>query len=451
MNEFRQNHGVARDWGRRSAPVRLVVAAILAWHLIYVPASASAESLPQLIPELLQTHNLIKAAEADLAAAGERASAALGGWYPSLNVRTHVGQENQNKTSGSKDTSLVTREANVSVTQLLWDFGKTNSTVRSSELGRETARYGLASTMQDLLLRAATAYINVVRSHEVVMFALQSEDNIKKQSEIEDALVRRGAGLSTDVLNTKQQLAGAQARRVLSEGQLMQARNAYRAVFQQDVINMQNMPKPAVPLDSLPGNAEDAVFVALRENPALKKASTEAAVSRETATRARADGFTPTLNLVGERKFKHDVQGTVGRQEETLGKVEMNFPFNLGLTAVNTLKAANETANAAERRVGETKDLTEQGARDAWSRFETARLRLEYLTNQSNIAAEYLELARKERQAGTRTLNDILRAETDSINANSDAASAEADFLIASFSVLASMGRLTPDHVMAIR
>ena len=427
----------------------VVLALVLTLQMV-ATVPASAEGLADLIPELLQTHNLIKAAEADLAAAGERASAAMGGWYPNLNVRSHIGQESQDKPSGTKDTSLVTREADFSVSQLLWDFGKTNSTVRSGELGREAARYGLSQATQDLLLRAGTAYVNVMRYNEVVLYSLQSEENIKKQSEIEDALVRRGAGLSTDVLNSKQQLAGAQARRVLSEGQLMQARNAYRAVFQRDVINISNMPKPAVPLDSLPPSAEDAVFVALRENPALKKAATDAAVSREAATRAKAEGFTPTLNLVGERKFKHDVSGTVGRQEETLGKVEMSFPFNLGMTAVNTLKAANETASAAERRVGETKDVTEQGARDAWSKYETARLRLDYLRNQSNIAAEYLELARRERQAGTRTLNDILRAETDLINANSDAASAEADFIIAAFTVLNSMGRLTADHLTAV-
>ncbi|MCD6075364.1 MAG: bepC 3, partial [Rhodospirillales bacterium] len=397
------------------------------------------------------THNLIKAAESDLAAAGERASAAYGGWYPSLNVRSYVGQENINKPSGTKDTSLVTREADFSVTQLLWDFGKTNSTVRSGELKREAARYGLSQATQELLLRAATSYLNVMRYSEMQSYALQSEDNIKKQSEIEDALVRRGAGLSTDVLNSKQQLAGAQARRVLVTGSLLEARNAYRAVFQRDVINIQNMKKPPVPLESMPGSAEDAVFVALRENPALKKAATNAADKRETAVRARSEGFTPTLNLVGERKFKHDVQGTVGRQEETLGKVEMSFPFNLGLTAVNTLKAANEEANADERRVGEEKDKVEQEARDAWTKFETMRMRLEYLTNQTEIAAEYLELARRERQAGTRTLNDILRAETDLINANSDAVSAEADFMIAVFSVLKSMGRLAAGHVMAVR
>lgn len=451
MNEFRQNKGLAGESVCARAPLRLVAAVALACQLGFAPSLASAESLAELIPELLQTHNLVKAAEADLVAAGERSSAALGGWYPNLNVRSSAGHQEMNKPGEGKDSTMAARQTDLTVTQLLWDFGKVNSTVRSSELGREAARYGLTAAVQDLLLRSATAYINVVRSNEVVQFSLQSEENIKKQAEIENTLVQRGAGLSSDVLQAKQQLSGAQARRIDNEGKLMQARNAYRAVFQRDVINMQSMPKPAVPMSDLPGNVEDTVFVALRENPALKKASTDAAVTREAATKARADGFAPTINLVGEKKYKHDVDGTAGNETETAAKVELNFPFNLGFTAVNTLKAANETAGAAEKRVGETKDLAEQNARDAWSRFETARLRLEFLRNQVEIAGEFLDLARKERQLGTRSLTDILRYETDAFNAQSEAASAEADFTIAAFAVLASMGRLTPEHVMAVR
>lgn len=442
--------GLAEEFVRKRTLLGLAAAVAMACQLGAV-SPASAESLADLIPELLQTHNLIKAAESDLVAAGERSSAALGGWYPNLNVKSNVGNENINKPGAGTDSSMAMRETDLTVTQLLWDFGKVNSTIRSSELGREAARYGLTVAVQDLLLRAATAYINVVRANEIVMFSLESEESIKKQAEIENALVQRGAGLSSDVLNAKQRLSRAQSQRIDNEGKLTQARNAYRAVFQRDVVNLNNMPKPAVPLDALPGSVDDIVFISLRENPALKKASTDAAVTREAASKAKVDGFTPTVNLVGEKKYKHDVDGVAGDATTTVGKVELSFPFNAGFTAVNTLKAANETASAAEKRVGETKDVTEQNARDAWSRFETARLRLDYLRNEVELSSEYLELARKERQLGTRTLNDVLGAETDAITAASNEASAEADLMIAAFAVLASMGRLTPDHVMAVR
>ena len=82
-----------------------------------------------------------------------------------------------------------------------------------------------------MLLRALSAHVNVRRSYEVLLFAKQSEENIKAQAALEDALVERGAGLSTDVLQAKVTLAGAEARRVQSEGALEVSLNSYKTLF----------------------------------------------------------------------------------------------------------------------------------------------------------------------------------------------------------------------------
>ena len=122
----------------------------------------------------------------------------------------------------------------------------------------------------------------------------------------------------------------------------------------------------------------------------------------------------------------------------------MNFPFNLGFTAINTLKAAKGTATAGERRVSDTRDRLELEVRDAWDNLETAREKLEFDRNQANLAAEFLELARRERQLENRTLNDILNAETKLIEANSAAASAETAVADAVYTLVQKMGRLEP-------
>ncbi len=64
------------------------------------------------------------------------------------------------------------------------------------------------------------------------------------------------------------------------------------------------------------------------------------------------------------------------------------------------------------------------------------------LHNQANIAGEFLELARKERTLGRRSLLDVLSGETALINANSDAASADIDVSIAVFTLLDAMAEL---------
>jgi len=418
---------------------------ILLGVLMFAPLPVQAHSLGELIPELLESHNLIKASQAELEAASQKVKESRGAWFPQLDVTAHYGFEAQNKPAETDDTDLATREADFSVTQLLWDFGKTNADIRASQLSRSASRFALKAQTQDILLLAVQAYLNVRLRSEILMFALQSEASIKRQTEIEDALVERGAGLSTDVLDSKQQLAGAQSKRVDAAGELKKARNAYRRVFQSDVEDPGALEKPILPIDLLPASVDEAINTALRENPRLKSAATASRVNREVANAQRATGFFPVVNMVGEAVIKKDAGGTVGNQQELLGKVEMNFPFNLGFTAINTLKAAKGTATAEERKVSDSRDQLELEVRDAWDILETAREKLDFDRNQANLAAEFLELARRERQLGNRTLNDILYAETSLIDANSAAATAENVVAAGVYTLIKSMGRLEPD------
>ena len=86
-------------------------------------------------------------------------------------------------------------------------------------------------------------------------------------------------------------------------------------------------------------------------------------------------------------------------------------------------------------------------ARNAWQQLITAKANAEFLNNQANIAGEFLELARKERQVGRRELIDVLAGETALINASSDAAQAEAAVITAAYSLLNAMGRLELDVI----
>ena len=95
-------------------------------------------------------------------------------------------------------------------------------------------------------------------------------------------------------------------------------------------------------------------------------------------------------------------------------------------------------------------DQIEEQARHAWSNLQTARENAALLRNQANISAEFLELARKERQLGKRSLIDVLSGETNLINAQSDAASAESDVVIAGLTLLSVMGQLGAEVVSVV-
>ena len=407
---------------------------------------ARAQSLQESLDFMIQDHKRIRAAEADVAAARDTAIASLGDWFPTLDATALYGLEEQRKPD-AVDTKFYPRQVDFTLTQLLWDFGATNGTIRAAKRTYDQAQATLSATRQALILEDVTAHVNLIRANELVRFALMSEENVKRQTELEDARVQRGSGFSTDVLQAKTQLAGALARRVQSEGALQNARNRYRAVFYRDPGDLQSLVKPKPPIDMLPPSLDEAIEIAMASNPQLNAQLIAADIARETVNQTRATELFPTLNAVGTSTYKQDVQGTQGFKGEQLIKVELTYSLNLGMTQVNTLRAAKSTFSATEDRYGDARTQIEELARNAWQNFLTAKENAEALRNQANIANEFLELARKERQLGRRSLIDVLAGETALINANSDAVSAESDVVLAVFNLVSVMGFLELDVI----
>lgn len=408
---------------------------------IVAPAPSGAASLSDLLPQLIKQHNRIKSAEAAVGAAKERVRAAFGGWYPNLNVVSHYGYEKFTKPL-AKDTSLMTRELDFTVTQRVFDFGATASVVKTARLNLDLARSKSALARQSLILEAVTAYMNIFRTREALTLAQQSEGNIKKQTKLENALVERGAGLATDVLQAKVQLAGAEARRVRVEGALLTALNRYREVFGTEPGPLDGMVKPSLPVNRIPETIDKAVTLALQNNLQLRSAQITTRIAREAVKSASTVNFLPSVNAIFGVKYKQDVAGLQNFQREMTGTVQLNWPFNLGLTALNTLKASKGDLTATEKQFADARDQIEEITRNAWDNLNTVKENAELLHNQANIAGEFLKLARKERILGRRSLLDVLSGETALFNANSDAASADIDVSVAVFTLLDAMDEL---------
>ena len=403
-------------------------------------------AVSDLLPSLIQEHDRVAAARAGVEAAEQRAKSAWGGWYPEFEATHSFGREKQQKPAAD-DTNTSFGETNLRLTQLLWDFGATNAVIEKARLQMEGARIRLLQARQSVILEGVTAFLNVRRAIEVREFAEQSEANIRRQTGLEEARVEQGAGLSTDVLQAKTQLAGAQARHIQTEGAVIQALNRYRAVFGREPTDIKSLQPVPLPAGLLPDTLDHAIALALDANPDIQLARIDAAIADEAIGETASREFAPTLQAIGEHNRKRNVAGTIGKQNESIAKVELRWPFNLGLTAINTLRASQSDHVAAARTVQDVGRRVEEATRNAWQQFDTARRTAESLNLQAQIAEAFLDLARQERTLGQRSLIDVLQGETSLINAQSDAASAETDVRIAAYNLLGVLGQLEPEVV----
>lgn len=404
-----------------------------------------AQSLETLLEGVIQTDHRVIGAKADVAAAKDRAREALGDWFPLFEPTVNHGYENISNPHDS-NTGLPFSEVDLSFTQKLWDFGTTNALVEKARLELVEQQLTLTKVKEDLILEGINAYVNLFKVFHSLAFARQSKDNVQKQTGLEVAKVESGSGLSTDVLQAKSQLAGAIAREIQSEGALLAARNRYRAVFGRPPIPEKMLPV-ALPLDQLSQTLEESIERALENNTRIAIDSVGEAIARQDQQNVRSDNFFPKLEGVLTQKWKNNVSGTVDLKKETLAKVEMTMPFNLGFTALNTLRAAESDVISSSRVVAQTRRDIEEQVRNAWQELNTAKLTARSLQNQSDISAAFLELARQERKLGQRSLIDVLSGETTLLNSQSDSISAETDVIIAAFKLLSVTGDLKENFI----
>ena len=151
---------------------------------------------------------MITATKNDIEAAKFRVKQARGGFFPTFDLTGNYGHENIIKHGQMNNTGMMARDTTAKITQTITDFGFTRSTVKTSKLSFEQTQAMQKQIINDVL-RAITAYLRVIQARESVKFAAQSVNNIKKQTELEDAAVSAGGGLTSDVLQAKTQLAGA--------------------------------------------------------------------------------------------------------------------------------------------------------------------------------------------------------------------------------------------------
>ena len=399
--------------------------------------------------DVLNNHKLIKATQIDIKASILRVKQAKGGYYPSFDLTANYGHEHINKYGSGNNTQLAARDATAKFTQTITDFGLTDSTVKTSELAVKQSKAIETQIKNDLLLRALTAYLRVIQARESVKYAFQSVSNIKKQTELEDAAVIAGGGLTSDVLQAKTQLAGAQARLIQFEGVLSAAKHEFEYVFGSFPKDITALSLTKSIFNLLPKTLEEAENKTILNNPALKAASINKEIGKEGINTARATLF-PTIKGTISHSEKQDFGGIVGHKRESSAKIDLSYPLNLSFSEYAGKDAAVESYLATETRIDDQYDMTLQMLRTTWDGLNTAQQNAQFLTNQARISKEFLELARTERQAGNRSLLDVLGGETALINAQADAIAAKIEVLINSFTLLSLMGGLTIDVVELI-
>lgn len=419
--------------------------------LASMAGGAHAESLQASLAAVLAEHPQVQAAEKALAASDAAITGARSGYLPSVRVFGDAGWETidspTRRTIGLDDFSGRRETGGVAITQNLFDGFATTAAVDAARLSREASAFALKSVRQNVLLEAVTAYAEVLRNYHLVALGRDNQRNIMDQMRLEDERVKRGKGLTVDVLQAKQRLQVAKERRVAYEGSLAGAVARYQRIFGQAPA-LQAMEEMASPMAALPAQLEAAIERAVSANPAVKNTETQIAIADERRQGAEAEYY-PVLDLVGRANYESDNNLVLGRRRDVAVLLQAKWELFSGYrTEAAVAQASLNHAASHDNHAQATRVVIEQ-TRAAWHALETARQRLDLLENAVALAEEVWAARRKQREAGAVTVMDVLDAESAIYSARINHIIASYDMKLAAYQLLHAMGMLEPEALTA--
>jgi TolC family type I secretion outer membrane protein len=402
-------------------------------------APAFGQSLDESLASAYTSNPTLRAARAQLRAVNEGVPQALSNWRPAVTVSGSVGRErveSKSSLSESNDT-LTPAEVTATVSQPLYRGGRTVAGTERAENEVLAQRATVDSIEQSVLLRAATAYMDVWRDQSVLDLNTNNERVLQRQLEASQDRFNVGELTRTDVAQSETRLATATAGRIAAEGAL----STSRAVFEEVVgIAPGTLVQPA-PLTDLPGGLEETVQAAIADNPNVLAASfTEKAAQMR--VREVIGELYPVVSL--NASLRHTEETSLRGSESDSAEIlaEVTVPLYQQGAVSSRVREAKQISSQRRVQIEEARRRQEQEAVSGWRALETARAQTRSFESGVRSAEIALEGVRQENSVGARTVLDILDAEQELLDSKVNLVRAQRDSVVAGFQVLSATGRL---------
>lgn len=371
--------------------------------------------------------------------AGEEIGVARGGFLPKLDLSTGVGRETIKQDSAGVDSKFTRRGRTLTLNQMLFDGFATSSEVKRLGKAKLVRYFELLDASENIALEAGRAYLDVVRSRQLVFLA--EENYIQHQAALEQLKQRAesGVGKRVDVEQAASRLALADVNLTTAYANLHDVSARYLRLVGTQPAKV--MFAPAGLTKALPDTAESALQKALQHNPALR-ATIENIEAAQFDLEGRRANFMPRLDLRARNESINNYQGVSGDRDNNV--VEMVLSYNLfnGGTDLARSRQYRERKNMAL-------DQREKACRDMRQTLsiaynETVRLndQLSFIGLQVNLVEKTRAAYRDQFNIGQRTLLDLLNTQNEFFDARRAQVNADVDLSIAYLRSYAGMGNL---------
>ena len=408
------------------------------------PAAIGADDLLDLFRLAARADATLQGARADLNAARESGPIARAARQP----QAALSGAGTLIVSDSAADNTGRHQYSVQLTQPLYENRlAANVQIAAATAGQAQARYDASE--QNLILRVAQAYFDVLAAQDTLVFTNTDQAAIERQ--LEQAQKRYEVGLIaiTDVHEAQARFDLAAAAQITAQNTVDSALAALQVIIATRPNALKTMSDRLLLAKPDPIDLDAWIARAKTDNLNLMAAAENARRARANI-RAQGFGSHPTIDLVVAHSHSQTFGGrSAGSTDNTVG-VQLNWPlYTSGGTAARVRQAEHQlTAALAE--VEQTRRAVMQQTSDAYrgvlagiSRVKA--LRQAVISNTSALAATEAGF-----DVGARTIVDVLNAERNLGSAIRDFKRARYDYVLATLSLKQAAGNLAIADLAAI-
>ena len=256
----------------------------------------------------------------------------ISSYLPSITLEGSKSDEDTEKLtnrdgSNATITDVDPKVKSITVTQTLIDFGR-GAELSKSKIGIDLAKAKLQKKEQDILYKAAEAYTGLISSKEKLVINSSNVNLLERQVETDRIRLERGNISLSDVAQSESSFAGAQAKLIQAENDLLTSKLNYENIIGQ-LNDIENLDKSSIFDLKLPNQLNDAISLSKKNNPDLIIAKLDYEQSKKDTISARSD-LAPTAKLSFDRSKSEDLSSTVDEREKDVLKATVSWPFFSG-------------------------------------------------------------------------------------------------------------------------
>jgi outer membrane protein len=333
------------------------------------------------------------------------------------------------------------RSTEIGIQQNVFNGFQTYNNVKGAEAGVEAGREDLRAAEENVLLNAATAYMNVVRDQAIVELRKNNVKVLGEQLRATQDRFKVGEVTKTDLSQAQSGLAQGQADLSIAQGTLY----GDQALFAQYIGHPpRDLKDPGPPEKLLPKTLQHAIDITQAENPGLLSAIFQERAQQHVVKQLKGQ-LLPSLTANATYTKSGQPFGVPQASEEHDALVygQLDVPIYQAGSVSAQIRRAIETLSQARQQIDVQREFARQTVSSQWALVIAARGNIAAGKSAVEATRIALEGVREEERVGQRTILDVLNSEQQNLNAQVNLVSFQRDLVVASYGVLSAMGRLT--------